>query len=81
MSMKFDIQRRSTVFKFENIQNINKAKQSKIDHKNRAYSEKKLNKQNKMMNSISFFRLFKLQQIMKNDIKIYHFVNTLTAFS
>lgn len=81
MSIKFDIQRRLIVFKFENMQEMNKTKQSKIDHKNRAYSERKLSKRNKMMNNTGFFRSFKLQQIVENDIKIYQFVNTSTAFS
>ena len=79
MNIKFDIQRRLTVLKFENMQTMNKTKQVKIDHKNRTYSEKKLNKGNKMMNSTNFLRSFKFQQIVKNDIKIYQFVNTSKA--
>ena len=43
--------------------------------------KKKPNKRNKMMNNTNFFRPLKLQQIVKNDIKIYQFVNTSTASS
>ena len=71
MNIKFDIQRRLTVLKLEDMQDMNKAEQAKIDHKNRAYSKKKLNKWSKMMNSTDFPRSLKLQQIVKNDIKIY----------
>jgi hypothetical protein len=81
MSMKFDVQRRLIILKLENMQNMNKAEQSKIDHKNHAYSEEKLSNRSKMMKNTDFFRSLKLQQIVKNDIKIYQFVNTSTAFS
>jgi hypothetical protein len=79
--MKFDVQKRLIIFKFEDMQDMNKAKQAKIDHKNHAYSEEKLNKKNKMMKSTNFSRSFNLQQIVKNDIKVYQFVNTSTTFS
>ncbi len=63
------------------MQDMNKAEQAKIDHKNHAYSEEKLSKRSKMMKSIDFSRSLKLQQIVKNDIKVYQFVNTSTASS
>ncbi len=81
MSMKFDVQRRLTILKLEDMQDMNKAEQAKIDHKNHAYSEEKLSKRSKMMKSIDFSRSLKLQQIVKNDIRVYQFVNTSTASS
>jgi hypothetical protein len=79
--MKFDVQRRLTILKLEDMQDMNKAEQAKIDHKNHAYSEEKLSKRSKMMKSIDFSRSLKLQQIVKNDIRVYQFVNTSTASS
>jgi hypothetical protein len=52
--MKFDVQKRLIILKFENMQDMNKTEQAKIDHKNHAYSEEKLSKRNKMMKSTNF---------------------------
>ena len=79
MSIKSDIQRRPTVLKLEDMQDMNKAEQAKIGHKDRAYPGGKLSKRSKMMDSTGFPRPLKLQQIVEDGIRAYQFVDTSTA--